>query len=119
MEKQFKLCSLTPLEKGTWLVITCCKTTQMRLSNTASRSIISGKLSLVLSWCPEVGEAEKQLAGSLRSSSRLSAEHEAQGFCAVFLETRFEPTHRCSVEGFLHKHVSLSTVQLLGPDSEL
>lgn len=85
----------------------------------ASRSIISGKLSLGLSWCPEVGEAEKQLAGSLNSSSRLSTEHEAQGFCAVFLETRLEPTHRCSVEGCLHARVSLSTLQFLGSGSEL
>lgn len=101
------------------MVITWGKTRQMRLSKIASRSIISGKLSLGLSWCPEVGEAEKQLAGSLRSSSRLSAEHEAQGFSAVFLETGFEPTHRCSAEGFLHEHLSLSTLQFLGPASEL
>lgn len=45
----------------------------MRLSNTASRSIIPGKLTLALSCCLEVGEAERQLACSLCSSSRFPA----------------------------------------------
>lgn len=76
------------------------KTMYMRLSNIASRNIISGKLSLALSWCLEVGEAEKHLGGCLHSSFRLSAEHEAHVFCALLLETRFEPMHQCSVEGF-------------------
>lgn len=65
---------------------------EVRLSNTASRSIISGKISLALS-CPEVGEAEQQLACSLCSSSRFPAEGEAHCSCAVFLDTSLEPTH--------------------------
>ena len=61
MEKQFKSCSLTLLEKGTWLVIIWGKTMEMMLSNVASRSIISGKLSLALSWCPEVEKQRSSL----------------------------------------------------------
>lgn len=91
------------------------KTMQMRLI--VSRSIISGRLILALSWCPELGEAEKHLADILCFSSRLSAEY--AGFHAVFLETRFEPMHQCSVKGFLHKHMSLSTLQFLEPYSKL
>lgn len=117
MEKEFILCSL--LEKGTWLLFAWGTTMQMRLSKFASRGITSGKQSLAFSWHPKVGEAEKWLAGSLPSLSRLSTEQKAQGFCAVFLETGFEPVNQCSVEGFLHKLVSLSTLQLLGPGSDL
>lgn len=91
---------------------------EVRLSNTASRSLISRKISLALS-CPEVGEAEKQLACSLCSSSRLPAEGEAHCSCAVFLGTSLEPMHPCSVEGFLLELLSVSRLKFLGPDSKL
>lgn len=116
---QFKLCSLILLEKGTWLGITWGKTMQVRLSNTASRSVIPGKLTLALNRCPEVGEAERQVACSLFSSSRFPAEGEAHCSCAVFLDKRLEPIHPRSVEEFLLELLSVSVLQFLGSDSKL
>lgn len=116
---QFTLRSSILLEKGIWLGIAWDKTTQVRLSNIASRCIISGKLTLALSCCPEVGEAERQLACSLCSFSRFPAEGEAHCSCAVFLDTRLEPMHPSSVEEFLLELLSVSVLLFLGSDSKL
>jgi len=118
MEKQFILCSLTLLEKGTWLVIPWGTTTQVRLSKIASISTASGKQRLTSGWCQKW---EKQGSGLQEACAHLAGSPQSTRLrVSVHFFWRQDLSQR--IDGWwkdFFMSMSLSTLQFLGPGREL